>query len=248
MESVCDTFPMPTPLPPTNSASPAAGGRRRRLVAAAAGLAAASSVALFLDLDVARWCKAGHTPGELKRFLNFAEVFAHGMGVAVILVAAAALDPSLTAGASPGRRASVGCAWPSPVFWRMIAASFAGGIMVDVVKAIVDRVRPRAADLSAVASALATFGTSAAARITSHSDVNSFPSGHAAMAAGLAAALSWKYPRATWLFAVLAVAAAAQRVATSAHYPSDVLLGAALGLAGAAAFVQGSPAGPTVDA
>jgi len=240
---------MPNHLPSTSGPRPAAAGsQRRRLVAIAAALATASSASLLLDLDVARWCKAGHTPGELKRFLNFAEVFAHGMGVTMILLAAVALDPTLTdtptAKALPGRRATTGCKWPSRVLWRMIAASFAGGIMVDVIKAIVDRVRPRAADLSAVASALATFGTSAATHITSHSDVNSFPSGHAAMASGLAAALSWKYPRATWLFATLAVAAAAQRVATSAHYPSDVLLGAALGLVGAAVFLHECPDRP----
>jgi undecaprenyl-diphosphatase len=64
------------------------------------------------------------------------------------------------------------------------------------------------------------------------------------MAAGLAAALSWKYPRAAWFFAALAIAAATQRVATSAHYPSDVLLGAALGLAGAAVFLGVSPDRP----
>ena len=224
---------------------PGRGGLRRRLVAMAIALAAASSLAFAFDLDVARWCKAGHLPGELKRFLNFAEVFAHGMGVAVILLAAVALDPSLSArDPATGRTAAFGRLRPSGDCWRMIAAAIAGGLMVDIIKAVVDRVRPRAADLTAVASAIATFGTAAATRLTSHSDVNSFPSGHAAMAAGLAAALSWKYPRAAWLFAALAVAAAAQRVATSAHYPSDVLLGAALGLAGAAVFLGASPDRP----
>ena len=213
-------------------------------------LAALASLALFIDLDVARWCKAGHLPGELKRLLNFAEVFAHGMGVAVILVAAVALDPSLSpAIAGDGRRAGAfGRLRRGSDLLRMIAAAVAGGIMVDVIKALVDRVRPRAADLTAVASAIATFGTQAAERITSHSDVNSFPSGHAAMAAGLAAALSWKYPRGSWLFLALAIAAAAQRVATSAHYPSDVLLGAALGLIGAAMFLGKAPDRPPPSA
>jgi membrane-associated phospholipid phosphatase len=230
-------------VPSSTTGLPApAGGRRRRLVAFSIALAAASSLALAFDLDVARWCQAGHLPGELRRLLNFAEVFAHGMGVAVILLVAIALDPSLAArGPGDRRRAMFGFLGLSGDCWRMIAAAVAGGIMVDVIKAAVDRVRPRATDLASVASALATFGTAAAVRITSHSDVNSFPSGHAAMATGLAAALSWKYPRAAWLFAALAIAAATQRVATSAHYPSDVLLGAALGLAGAAVFLGASP-------
>lgn len=217
------------------------GGRRRRLVAVAIALAAASSLALTCDLDVARWCQAGHIPGEVRRFLNFTEVFAHGMGVGVILLAALALDPSLTANRSAdGRPGTLGGMRPSGIFLRMVAAACAGGIMVDIIKAVVDRVRPRAADLSALGSSLATFGTTAATGVTSHSDVNSFPSGHAAMAAGLAATLSWRYPRATWLFVALATAAATQRVATSAHYPSDVLMGAALGLVGAAVFLEAS--------
>ena len=56
-------------------------------------------------------------------------------------------------------------------------------------------------------------------------------------AAGLAAALAWKYPRGRWLFATLAMLGVMQRVATLAHYPSDALLGAALGVAGAALFL-----------
>jgi membrane-associated phospholipid phosphatase len=62
----------------------------------------------------------------------------------------------------------------------------------------------------------------------------SFPSGHAAVAAGLATALAWKYPHGLPVFACLAAAAAAQRLFSSAHYPSDVLFGAACGVAAAA--------------
>jgi undecaprenyl-diphosphatase len=70
----------------------------------------------------------------------------------------------------------------------------------------------------------------------------SFPSGHAAVAAGFAAAMGWKYPHARPFFAILAVCAAAQRVVTSAHYPSDVAFGAAIGLLGAAACLGLAPA------
>ena len=122
----------------------------------------------------------------------------------------------------------------------MVVTAFAGGLMATLIKAtLVDRVRPRAADLAAAVSSLATFGDSLAANIASHSDINSFPSGHAATAAGLAAALAWKYPRGTWFFVALAAAAAAQRVASLAHYPSDVLMGAAVGLL-SAAFLLGT--------
>jgi len=208
---------------------------RQRLLAAAIALACLGGLAFSVDLDVARWCKAGHVPKELMRFLNFSEACGHGMGVATILLAAAVLDPSLS-----GRRARarVGSLPISSDFLRMVAATFAGGIMANVIKFTpLDRVRPRAADLSTVASAFSTFGNSLATAIASHSDINSFPSGHSATAAGLAAALSWKYPRGTWFFFLLAASAGAQRIATSAHYPSDVFMGAALGLACAAAML-----------
>lgn len=211
--------------------------RPRRLVALAMTLACLGGVALFVDLPVARLCKTDWLPGELRRFLNFAEVFGHGFGVATILAAAAVLDPSLGGGRTPTRFLGLPL---SRDFLRMVVTAFAGGILANIVKAtLVDRVRPRAADLTTAVSALATFGDSVAASLTSisHSDFNSFPSGHAATAAGLAVALSWKYPRGWWFFAALAAAAAVQRVSCSAHYPSDVLLGAALGLVGGAVLL-----------
>jgi membrane-associated phospholipid phosphatase len=222
-----------------NSAARPAGSLRRQLIAAAIALACLGGLALCIDLDVARWCKAGHLPREIIRFLNFSEVFGHGIGVATILLAAAVLDPTLGGWHARPRCGILPVSWD---FVRMVVAGFAGGLMATVIKATpLDRVRPRAADLAAAASALSTFGDSVATTIASHSDVNSFPSGHAATAAGLAAALSWKYPRGRWFFAAMAMAAAAQRVASSAHYPSDVLLGAALGLVGAAFVIGMSP-------
>lgn len=175
------------------------------------------------DIPVARWCKTAGLSGDLMRLLNFSEVFAHGLGVGMLLIAAAVLDRSLT--------------WP----WmglRLVVATFAGGLFVDLLKATVVRVRPRAADLASVASAVDTFSTAALASPPGgHADTMSFPSGHAAVAAGFAAALSWRYPRGAVFFAVVAVLAAIQRVASSAHYPSDVACGAALGLLGAAVFL-----------
>lgn len=237
-----------SPSPHDSSAADrATNPLRRRLITAAVVMALLSGLALSIDLDVARWCKAGHVPKVLMRFLNFAEVCGHGFGVATILLAAVVLDRTL-APARDGRAAfrdSTGGRFAgfsslpfSTDFLRMVAASFAGGVMANIIKATpLDRVRPRAADLSAAATALATFGDSVATTVASHSDINSFPSGHAATAAGLAAALSWKYPHGSWFFFLLAASAAAQRVVTSAHYPSDVFMGAAVGLACAAAIL-----------
>lgn len=244
---MCETPVMTVPLrplaPSPDDSRPAMDGwDRRTLLGSATALAILGAMALAIDLPVAEWCKMGGVPKELQRFLNFSEVFAHTMGAAALLATALVLDPGL---AFPSLR------WPAirwPSFQpsverermaRMIGATACGGLAVDVVKLLVDRARPRAIDVAAQSSALATFGVVPATG--SHSDANSFPSGHAAVACGLLAALAWRYPRGRWLFMLFAASAALQRVATAAHYPSDVCLGAALGLVGAAIFLAGRP-------
>ena len=184
---------------------------------------------------------------EFLKVVNFAEVFAQGTGVAILLFTVLWLDPSL---AFPSLRWPA-IRWPSfqpragqQNFARLIGAAAAGGLLTDGLKLLVERVRPRAAglaDLLANGSGLDTFGTSSLVAATSHSDLHSFPSGHAAVAAGLAAGLSWKYPRGLPLFALFAVLASLQRVATQAHYPSDVCWGAACGLLGATIFLGNKP-------
>jgi membrane-associated phospholipid phosphatase len=211
----------------------------RSRLAVAAGLAALGIALLSIDLQVAAWCRTRRLPGDLGRLLDLSEVFAHGLSVAVILAVTVSLDPVLRRAAG---RAAAG--WD---IVRLFGAAYAGGIVVDLVKAAVTRVRPRAADLTAVASVFDTFGVSAAATAVTGgglagkpADLMSFPSGHAAVAAGLATALAWKYPHATPTFALLAALAAAQRVASAAHYPSDTAFGAAIGVAVAAVCLGGS--------
>ena len=234
----------PAPRSPHRSASESlapAPGSRRRYLRAASGLAVLGAAALFIDLPVAEWCKAGRVPKELLRFLNLSEVFAHSAGATCILLTALFLDRGLR---FPSFRWPA-ARWPSfqpsaaqERLARMICTTATGGLAVDLIKLLVDRIRPRAADLGSQASALGTFGDAAlAAASASHSDYNSFPSGHAAVATGLAAALAWRYPRGALLFGLFAISAALQRVATSAHYPSDICLGAALALVGAAVFL-----------
>jgi membrane-associated phospholipid phosphatase len=66
--------------------------------------------------------------------------------------------------------------------------------------------------------------------LNTHSRWQSLPSGHAATAAGLAAALIWLYPKGRKLFPVLVVLVACHRIEAEAHYLSDVLGGAAVGV------------------
>jgi membrane-associated phospholipid phosphatase len=60
-----------------------------------------------------------------------------------------------------------------------------------------------------------------------------FPSGHAALAFATAAALGMLWPRGRWLFYVLAMFVAAERVAENAHWLSDTVAAAAIGIGGA---------------
>jgi membrane-associated phospholipid phosphatase len=224
-------------------------GWTRLLVAG--GLAVAGLLALAIDLPVAEWFRDHRLPKELNRYLNFAEVFGHGIGVAMIMLGAFVLDgslrfPSLT--------------WPA-IRWptyqptaqkrhaaRMLGGLLAGPLLVLLLKQLVDRVRPRAADFSEAADVFATFGRGLlAAGAGGGSDLDSFPSGHSATAAALASVLIWKYPRGRWFFVLVAASACLQRLASSAHYPSDACLGAAIGVLGAA-MVLGCEESPAEQA
>lgn len=200
-----------------------------RLLLVATALAALGVAAFAIDLPVASWCKSHRLPGELGRLVTLCEAFGHSLSVALILLAALLLDDGLAA-PRPRRFGS-----REQAFVQLVAMAYAGGLVVDLIKASVTRVRPRAADLATLASTFGTFGDGSLAAGGGHrADLMSFPSGHSAVAAGLAAALCWRYPRGWPLFAAVAAGTAAQRVCSSAHYPSDTAFGAAVGLAAAA--------------
>jgi membrane-associated phospholipid phosphatase len=109
----------------------------------------------------------------------------------------------------------------------LISASLGAGLVADVVKLCISRGRPHSVDLST-----ATFSSTFDGLfpvLSAGSTGQSFPSGHAATAAGLAVGLSMLYPRGRWFFASLVVGVAASRVIVHAHFPTDVVAGAALG-------------------
>ncbi len=231
---------------PTPHPSPTARASTATRLAVAGGLAAIGLLALAVDLPVAGWFRDHRLPKELARYLNFTEVFGHGIGVAVIMVGAFSLDRSLQ---FPSLN------WPAirwPTFQpsvarrhaaRMLGGLVAGPLTVLLLKQLIDRVRPRAADLTAAVSAVDTFGRGLLADAAGGgSDLQSFPSGHSATAAALGSVLIWKYPQGRWFFLVLTVSACLQRIASSAHYPSDACIGAAIGVAGAAIVLGGEPA------
>jgi membrane-associated phospholipid phosphatase len=187
----------------------------RATIGAPIVLALLAAAALSIDLPLSRLCRHGDLPGDVVRLVNLSEVFAHGAGVAMILLTAWALDPL--------RRRQLAL---------VAAGAYGAGLLANIVKLFVARSRPHAfGDGDAVLDTFQAWLPFLPGRLTapwSHS-VQGFPSAHAATAFGLAIGLSALYPRGRWLFFGFACLASFQRVAAGAHFLSDVLAGAALG-------------------
>jgi len=122
-------------------------------------------------------------------------------------------------------------AWIPALLLAGIAVS---GILVDLLKVIVGRPRPKL---------LFASGSYEFSWIGLSADHWSFPSGHAATAAALATALWCLWPQPVLFYAVGAALIAASRVVMGAHYLSDVVMGAFIGVlatrALAVAFARG---------
>lgn len=181
-----------------------------------AGVFAVLAAAAFLiDIPVAAFCRERCIGGEVGNLIRLSEAFAHGMGVAAIILAVAVLDPL-------NRRRLP----------RLLTLSLGAGLVCDIFKLLIPRARPGHGVLPE--TALATFlGWQPFAEAEALGDVldhgiQSFPSGHTTTAVGLAIGLMWLYPRGRWLFGFFALLAGSQRVVFGAHYPSDVLAAGAL--------------------
>lgn len=178
---------------------------------------ACAAAATQIDALIAARVAGRGLSGDLSRLLQFSEAFAHGMGVALILITVAFLDPR---------------GWR--VLPRLAACAYGSGLLADACKLFIARWRPKMIeDWSAGAETfvgwLPAFQAEGLPTAWGHA-LQSFPSGHAATGVGLAVGLSALYPRAWIWFAVLATLAAGQRIATGNHFLSDTLVGAAIGL------------------
>lgn len=112
---------------------------------------------------------------------------------------------------------------PAVAVWagRTVLAIAAAGIAANLLKVVAGRARPRALDSGVWGFHFLEFGYR----------FNSFPSGHAAIAAAVAASICLTRPAAWPLAAGLWVALAGGRVLTGSHFVSDVLAGGAVGIA-----------------
>lgn len=102
------------------------------------------------------------------------------------------------------------------VSWFFLLSIIISGLSVDIIKIILGRARP----VMFITQHLYGFYF-----FQWHYKMWSFPSGHAAIAASMAAAMSLLYPR-FWLgFFSLAILVAVSRVVGVEHFISDVMLG-----------------------
>jgi membrane-associated phospholipid phosphatase len=198
----------------------------------ALALALLAAGALPLDLAATHISGGDVLPGDLRRVFNLVEVFAHGSGVALILLTATVLDP-------PNRRRLV----------RVAVGAYGAGLLANGVKLIVARARPDAFTGVGVGETFGPWLPFLPHRMPEGWDhaMQSFPSGHAATAFSFALGLGALYPRGKWLFLTFALIASFQRIAANAHFTSDVLFGAALGCAMYASISPGARLGLAFD-
>lgn len=168
----------------------------------------AAFLALGLDVPVSRAMVQQHALRFLHHFLEAMEPF--GQPPAVIAVSLAVL---LCAGA---RRA---------IAFRIAAAALLPGVAIDILKLCIARVRPR--DFDFHGTVLDTF-RGVFPGVHAGSSLQSWPSGHSAVAVGFALSLAAVFPRGRWLFGALALFVMLQRVETGAHYVSDTLFASAV--------------------
>jgi len=109
-------------------------------------------------------------------------------------------------------------AWVPAFLFAVVAAS---GLAVDLLKVVFGRTRPKLL----FADGLYDFTW-----LGLRADHWSFPSGHAATAAAVMAALWCLWPRPILLYGLLAGLVALSRIVTGAHYLSDTVMGALIGV------------------
>ncbi len=215
-------LPPPTRLlSPSLDLSAAAREANRRYVLAGV-LAIAAGCAIPLDLSITLFFRdlQHQGPGDLRKAIALFELLGHGLGALLIIIAVAVLDPA--------KRRRLG---------QLAACAFGAGSLNLVAKLLIGRTRPHEfwstempAKIGETFLSGSPWPTALHGQLAWDSALQSFPSGHSALAAGLAVGLAHFYPQGRYYFAFLALMVMLQRVQSGAHYPSDTLAGAALGV------------------
>ena len=140
----------------------------------AALLGSLGVAALALDMPVAAWVNSQRCPAAIQKLCSLSELFSHGLGVCAIVVLIAVLDP-----------------WHRYAIPRILGAALGSGLLANGLKLLVARTRPHHFDSQS--PALDSF-TDWLPMLGNASWEQSFPSSHAATAAGLAIVLACFYP------------------------------------------------------
>lgn len=206
------------PPKPTWAAGPSevSHANPRQLVLLGVGFLILAFFALWIDHPLGALCVADKLPDFVEEVCNAAEPFGDGLTAILLLLVLSRL-------VKPAR----------PYLPRVAAITLGSGLVVNVIKQLIPRYRPRHFDFSL--SVWDSFGA-VLGPDGRPSTIESFPSGHTATAFGLAIGLSWLWPQGRPVFWALAILVAFQRVETGAHFLSDVLAGAAVSCFVAAAF------------
>jgi undecaprenyl-diphosphatase len=184
--------------------------------------------ALAIDLPLSQVMVERQVLRPLHDVLNSIEPF--GQPPAVIVVSLAVLSCG-------GARRGAG--------FRIVAGAVAPGLIVDILKLCVARVRPR--HFNDFHGAVLNTFSGAFPGTRAGSEMQSWPSGHTAVAVGFCLALSAVFPKGRWLFRVLAALVALQRIESGAHYLSDTLFAAAIAYAVFAVVFGRGPIGRWFD-
>jgi membrane-associated phospholipid phosphatase len=182
------------------------------LFLAAVVLVACAIAAFQVDCSVAQWIRNCHKMGYLRYIrdlVSICETFGRPECVLLVAILIWRLDRSRL--------------WSVP---GIVATALLSGLAADGVKMLIARARPHHFDF--LGSVWNSFGPWLPLGSLGSAS-QSFPSAHTATAVGLAIALIWVYPSARWLFGVLPLLVACQRMDSGAHFLSDVLCGAAVG-------------------
>ena len=165
---------------------------------------------LSIDVQIARFFKAGRTPSFIREMVQNTEPFGHGVGVVFLLLVAGQIDRKR---------------WKSYLSTGVI--TLGAGLCANLIKLTFGRARPRGLDLTSVDVLQSFHGWFP--YLSGIEASQSFPSGHTTVAFAFAVCLSAMHPQAKGIFFFLAAFVAFGRVQCGAHFPSDVFAGAALG-------------------
>jgi membrane-associated phospholipid phosphatase len=191
----------------------------RLMLSLGLGIAGVVVTALVLDGRIIAWVR--HLPGGL--IAVFDGITDYGKSGWLLVPLAAALvvlacAPSIT----PALRFRLIAPLTVRIGFLFIAIA-APGALTLVIKQLIGRTRPYAADGDIYVLAPLTLQAANA----------SFPSGHSTTAFAAALAISALWPSAQWIAWSYALVIGISRIIVTAHFPSDVLASAVIGILGA---------------